>query len=101
MIPRMRSAVLNHVRKNGYATRSPTVEPRNSDTIAVPIIAKNGRVLASLGLTYFKSAFASDQEARERYVPILKSAAVAISEDLNRLSSSMAIEETSPELEIC
>ncbi|MBW6425089.1 helix-turn-helix domain-containing protein [Rhizobium sp. XQZ8] len=87
--------LLNEVRSNGYATRSSTVEPRNSDTIAVPIIAKSGRVLASLGLTYFKAAFGSEQEARDRYVPILKSAAVAISEDLNRLSSSVAIDVSS------
>lgn len=89
--------LLSQVRKNGFATRASTVEPRNSDTIAVPIIAKNGRVLASLGLTYFKSAFDSERDARERYVPILKSAAVAISEDLNRLSSSIAIEVNSAE----
>jgi len=90
--------LLNQVREKGYATRSSVVEPRNSNTIAVPIIDKSGRVLASLGLTYFKSAFNSEQDARERYVPILKSAAVAISEDLSRLSSSMAIDVDSTDL---
>uniref|UniRef100_UPI0031011EA1 helix-turn-helix domain-containing protein n=1 Tax=Neorhizobium sp. EC2-8 TaxID=3129230 RepID=UPI0031011EA1 len=90
--------LLSQVRENGYATRSSVVEPRNSNTIAVPIIAKTGRVLASLGLTYFKSAFDSEQDARERYVPILKSAAIAISEDLSRLSSSMAIDVNSTDL---
>ncbi|EUB99760.1 transcriptional regulator, IclR family [Rhizobium sp. CF080] len=90
--------LLKQVRENGYATRSSVVEPRNSNTIAVPILAKSGRVLASLGLTYFKSAFDSEQDARERYVPILKSAAIAISEDLSRLSSSMAIDVNSTEL---
>ncbi len=82
--------VLRSVRAAGYATRSSLVEPKNSNTIAVPIIGQNGRVLASMGLTYFKSAFGSEQEACERYVPILQSAAVAISEDLERLSNSFA-----------
>lgn len=84
--------LLAQIRENGYATRSTAVEPRNSNTIAVPILAKGGRVLASLGLTYFKSAFASEQLAQEHFVPVLKSAATAISEDLNRLSASMAID---------
>lgn len=84
--------ILAHIREAGYATRSSLVEPRNSNTIAVPIVAQNGRVLASLGLTYFKSAFGSEQEACARYVPILQSAVAAISEDLSRLSSSIALD---------
>lgn len=84
--------MLAHIRKVGYATRSSMVEPRNSNTIAVPIISQEGRVLASLGLTYFKSAFASELEACERYAPILQSAAVAISDDLGRLSRNMSVD---------
>jgi len=89
--------LLDQIRKNGYATRSSAVEPRNSNTIAVPIVDGDRRVLASLGLTYFKAAFDSDKEARERYVPVLNSAAVAISEDLNRLSRSVAIDISATE----
>jgi IclR family transcriptional regulator, mhp operon transcriptional activator len=84
--------LLAKAREAGYATRSSAVEPRNSNTIAVPILSKSGRVLASLGLTYFTSAFDSEHQACERYVPILKSAAAAISEDLSRLSNSMALD---------
>lgn len=84
--------LLTRVRKAGYATRASFVEPRNSNTIAVPIISQEGRVLASLGLTYFKSAFATEQEACERFVPILQSAAVAISDDLGRLSKNMSVD---------
>lgn len=85
---------LAHIRKVGYATRSSMVEPRNSNTIAVPIISHEGRVLASLGLTYFKSAFASEIEACERFAPILQSAAAAISDDLGRLSKNMSVDVT-------
>ena len=84
--------IVEQVRQVGYATRSSQVEPRNSNTIAVPIISQDGRVLASLGLTYFKSAFDSEQEACSRYVPILKTAVSAISEDLCRLSNSIAVD---------
>lgn len=87
--------IVEQIRALGYATRSPLVEPRNSNTIAVPIISKSGQVLASLGLTYFKSAFDSEQEACNRYAPVLKSAADAISEDLTRLSKNMAIDDGS------
>lgn len=83
--------LVGRIHEAGYATRSSLVEPKNSNTIGVPIIGQNGRVLASIGLTYFKSAFSSEQEACDRYAPILKSAAAAISEDLDRLSSSFAL----------
>jgi len=90
--PQEVNRLLSQVRKAGYATRASFVEPRNSNTIAVPIISQEGRVLASLGLTYFKSAFASEQEACERFVPILQSSAIAISDDLGRLSKNMSVD---------
>jgi len=77
------------IRKVGYANRSPYVEPKNSNTIAVPIINADGRVMASLGLTYFTSAFKSQDEACERYAPVLKSAASEISQDLARLARTV------------
>ena len=79
---------VERVRELGYATRSPHVEPRNSNTIAVPILNDDGRVMASLGLTYFTSAFGSEAEACEQYAPVLKAAAAQISRDLKRLSAS-------------
>ena len=45
------------------------------------------RVVASLGLTYFTSAF-PESEACERYVPVLKSASAEITQDLARIRSS-------------
>lgn len=84
--PRELMQLINHVREVGYATRAQHVEPRNSDTIAVPILNSDGRVMASLGLTYFSSAFKSQAEACERYAPILKSAAFEVSQDLARLN---------------
>lgn len=87
--PRELMKLIDHVRKVGYATRSKHVEPTNSDTIAVPIVNTDGRVMASLGLTYFSSAFKCQAEACERYVPVLQSAANEISRDLARISETM------------
>lgn len=84
--PRELMRLVDHVRKVGYATRSRHVEPTNSDTIAVPIVNAEGRVMASLGMTYFSSAFKCQAEACERYVPVLKATAIEISQDLARLS---------------
>lgn len=86
--PRELMELVSHVRKVGYATRAVHVEPRNSNTIAVPILDEDNRVKASLGLTYFISAFNSQKEACERYVPILKSAASEISQDLSRIKQA-------------
>lgn len=79
---------LDQVRKAGYATRSSLVEPKNSNTIAVPIFNEDGRAVASLGLTYFTTAFRSEKEACERYVPVLQSAASEILLDLKRLQGN-------------
>ena len=78
-------------RERGYALRSPQVEPRNSNTIAVPVFNDNGRVVASLGLTYFTSAFPSQNDACDRYAPVLKTASDEISKDLARLNKSSLI----------
>lgn len=77
--------VLERVRKNGYATRSLHVDPKNSDTIAVPIFGPNGRVCASIGLTYFRSAFKSRADAIDKYAEFLKKASYDITRDLARL----------------
>ncbi len=83
------------IREAGYATRSSMVEPRNSNTVAVPIIAHDQRVLGTLGITYFKSAFDSEQEAFARFAPILASAASEIADDLARLSKNIAVDVVS------
>ncbi|UJQ94728.1 helix-turn-helix domain-containing protein [Mariluticola halotolerans] len=87
--PRELMKLVDHVKEVGYATRARHVEPTNSNTIAVPIINGEGRVMASLGLTYFTSAFKSQAEACERYVPVLQLAASEITQDLARLSQTL------------
>ncbi len=86
--PEKLEKLIAHVREVGYATRSPHVEPRNSNTIAVPIFNAEGEVAATLGLTYFTSAFRTRLEACERYAPVLKAAATEISQDLARLDKA-------------
>lgn len=79
--------LVDKVRAQGYASRVRHVEPRNSNTIAVPIMNESQRVVASLGLTYFTSAF-PEAEACERYVPVLQKASTEITQDLARIKNS-------------
>lgn len=81
------SKLIEKVRQQGYASRVRHVEPRNSNTIAVPIMNENGRVVASLGLTYFTAAF-GEAEACQRYVPVLRTASAEITQDLARIKNS-------------
>lgn len=77
--------LIQQVRQQGYASRARHVEPRNSNTIAVPIMNEAGRVVASLGLTYFTVAL-SEADACSRYVPVLKSTSAEITQDLARIA---------------
>jgi IclR family mhp operon transcriptional activator len=54
-LARVVQQLVRSTRSRGFAERDPNVEPRNSGTIAVPIMAHRV-VLATLGLTYFRSA---------------------------------------------
>ena len=60
------------IQRKGYAERDPRVEPQSSGTIAVPIVA-DGRVLATFGMTFFRSAV-SQSMLKETLVPALKEA---------------------------
>lgn len=86
--PRELKRLVERVRSVGYATRAEHVEPKNSNTIAVPIFGSDNKVKASFGLTYFISAFQSVEEACARYAPVLKAAAREISQDLARLNQT-------------
>jgi IclR family mhp operon transcriptional activator len=66
-------ALLASIRRQGFAERDPTVEPRSSGTIAVPILGK-GRVLATVGMSYFISAI-DRGEFIKRFVPQMQSLA--------------------------
>jgi len=89
--PEKMNRLVAMTKARGYATRATHVEPRNSDTLAVPVFNDSGRVVASLGLTYFRSAFSSHREACDRYAPVLKSASKEITRDLTRLKSSALV----------
>ncbi|MCW5691718.1 MAG: helix-turn-helix domain-containing protein [Pseudolabrys sp.] len=62
-------AMLSAIRRQGHAERDPLVEPRSSGTIAVPIVVDN-KVLATAGMSYFKSAV-RPEEIAARYVPLV------------------------------
>jgi IclR family mhp operon transcriptional activator len=62
--------ILEATQRLGYAQRDANVEPRSSSTIAVPI-RHGGGVLASIGMTYFKSAVARGDIA-DLYAPLLQ-----------------------------
>jgi IclR family mhp operon transcriptional activator len=67
---RRAQALLSAVRKQGFAERDPMVEPRSSGTIAVPIMAE-GKVLATVGVTYFTSAL-KRPDLVQIYVPLVQ-----------------------------
>jgi IclR family mhp operon transcriptional activator len=62
--------LLETAQRLGYAQRAPNVEPRSSSTIAVPIRYGRG-VIASVGMTYFKSAV-SRSDVAALYAPLLQ-----------------------------
>ncbi|MBS0247581.1 MAG: DNA-binding transcriptional regulator [Proteobacteria bacterium] len=76
-------AMLSAVRRQGHAERDPLVEPRSSGTIAVPIIVDN-KVLATAGMTYFKSAV-RPEEIAARYVPAMTALGSSIATSVQAL----------------
>lgn len=76
--------MLAEVRERGYALRDPRVRPESS-TIAVPIL-EGGRVVATIGLTWFSSALKPEQVV-ERFLPRLQQAAADISRALDTAAS--------------
>src|SRR5258708_18940031 len=75
--------LLAAIRKQGFAERDPTVEPRSSGTIAAPIMGHRN-VLATVGMTYFTSAL-SRQELVQRYVPLVRALASNIASSVASL----------------
>lgn len=63
-------AMLRRIRSLGFSERSPLVKPTSSTTLAVPIM-RGDTVLATAGVTYFRSVM-SPKEAHGRYVPALQ-----------------------------
>lgn len=74
------SQMVEMVRANGYATRDPQFDIR-STTLAVPV-HQNGRVVASLGITWIAAAMPREEGVR-RFAPQLKLLAQTIAEELS------------------
>jgi IclR family mhp operon transcriptional activator len=70
--------MLAAIRAQGFAERDPLTLPRNSSTVAVPIVGQD-RLLATLGLTYFTSAVSRATVVGD-YVPLLQEAARSLAE---------------------
>ena len=68
--------IIARVRRNGFAERSPDVQPRSVNTFSVPI-RHGGKVLATLGVSYFISAMPKTK-AIASYVPPLLDMAMRI-----------------------
>jgi IclR family mhp operon transcriptional activator len=77
-----------HSRKRGYALRAATAD-LFTGTIAVPIMIAPGRVVATLGMTFFRSVVREPQ--LDAYASTLKTAAALASE---RLRTEVAIRES-------
>lgn len=75
---------LKTVRAQGYAERDPTMEPRSSNTIAMPVMDQD-RVLGTLGITYYRAAH-KPKEAVARFCGKLQTAVNRIAQDIKRLS---------------
>lgn len=65
-------AVVATVRRQGFAERDPQVEPRNSNTVAMPI-RENDRVVATLGIGFYRSAV-TEATLRDEILPELRAA---------------------------
>jgi IclR family mhp operon transcriptional activator len=76
-------AMLRRIRALGFAERSAAVKPTSSTTLAVPIM-RGESVLATVGMTYFRSAM-SPKEAHGRYVPALQEMASNIGKSVAAL----------------
>jgi IclR family transcriptional regulator, mhp operon transcriptional activator len=61
--------IITRVKRNGFAERSPAVEPRSSNTLSVPVM-QDDNVLATIGVSYFTSAMPR-AKAVSSYVPPL------------------------------
>jgi IclR family mhp operon transcriptional activator len=82
-LARVVQQLVRSTRSRGFAERDLNVEPRNSGTIAVPIMAHRV-VLATLGLTYFRSAVRRSTLV-DTLVPALKEARTHIEQSIEAM----------------
>jgi IclR family mhp operon transcriptional activator len=86
--PEALDELIRKVRSAGYATRDRTVEPRNSNTIAMPLMMCGG-VRASIGVTYFTSAMRS-RAALQECIDALRRTVEGIEGEIERLVEARA-----------
>ncbi|HEV2575379.1 MAG TPA: DNA-binding transcriptional regulator [Beijerinckiaceae bacterium] len=79
--------LITQARFRGYTDRDSNVEPRSSDTIAVPLM-QGERVVATFGVTYFRSVVTTPED-RARIIHPLKKAAANIEAQLEQLSAPL------------
>lgn len=84
-------ALISRTRARGYAIRPRNIDPSTS-TIAVPIMIAPGRVVATIGMTFFRRSLRPPQVAG--YATILKAVAAEAAEELRTAVFSNA--ETRP-----
>lgn len=77
--------IIARVRRNGFAERSQSVEPKSSNTFGVPIMLE-GNVLATIGLSYFTSSMPR-AKAVASYVPPLMELAKNIESSVHALNA--------------
>lgn len=70
--------MLSKIRQDGYAIQARNTfnaEPGKTSSVAVPILARDGTLLASLGMVYFASAMSIDDAVAEFVEPLRANAA--------------------------
>lgn len=79
--------LLAQARRRGYVERDPNVEPRNSATIAVPLMLGE-RVLATIGVSFFRSVVATPDDKARIIRPLLRAKA-RIEEQMRDMSQAL------------
>ena len=83
--PRVLTELIEQTRQRGFAERNFGVEPRSSGTVAMPL-KLNDRVLATFGVTYFRSAIA-ERDLMARIVEPLRTAVANIEREIAQLGA--------------
>jgi IclR family mhp operon transcriptional activator len=90
--PGMVDQLIRRTIEMGFAERAGTTHGDASSSVAVPIYDNGkGKILATIGMTYFTSAVRRD-DVLSRYVPHLKAASAAISESVSGMATALEAE---------
>lgn len=84
-LPLLVQSLVRTTRHRGFAERDAGAEPSNSGTVAVPIMA-DGMVLATLGITYFRSAV-NRSALLDTLVPAIKEARARIEQSIEAMKT--------------